>query len=266
MKVLDYSPIPFDGGKLPLQGRLKGIARFGLAWVSEMKSQETVVANLGRVLDQRYTLLRNVPLPDGGVTIPLILLGPDGITVIYNSPLRGIFRAAGDSWEIMDNRLRNFKSARPNLITRTLIMTRAFDNFLSQKEYSLETDGVLVFTDPGIHVNTTRSDVRVILMDAIERFGARLLQERQVMGVDDVRAIVNSIEVAMQPVEEAEEVEKIVPHQQVVQTVDSGFLQALAPLQKKMNFSRRQWMLIGAFVLADILILIGFLVIILWTA
>jgi hypothetical protein len=266
MKILDYSPIPFNGGKLPLQERLKGITRFGFSWVSEMKSQEVVIENLGRLLDNRFTILRNVPLPEEVVTVPLILLGPPGIVVIYNSPLRGIYRATGDSWEIMDNRQRNFKATRPNLVTRTLMMTRTFNNFLNQKGYAIETEGVLMFTDPGIHVNTTRSDVRVILMDAIERFGARFLQERSVMDVEDVRSIIHALEVAMQPQEETEAEPKIVPHQQVAQNVDDKFSQAISPLQKKVNFSRRQWVLLGVFLFVDILVLVGILLFVILTA
>ncbi len=266
MKILDYSPIPFDGGKLPLRERLKGIAQFGFSWVSDMKSQEVVIGNLGRLLDNRFTMLRNVPLPEGDITIPLILLGPQGIVVIYNSPLRGIYRATGDSWEMMDSRLRNFKATRPNLVARTLMMTRAVNNFLDQKDYAIETDGVLVFTDPGIHVNTTRSDVRVILMDAIERFGARLLQERPVMDVEDVRSIIHALEVAMQPEEEAAVEPVIVPHQQVVQNVDDKFIQAISPLQGKVNFSRRQWLLLGAFVIIDVLVLVILLLFVIFTA
>lgn len=266
MKTLDFSPIPFDGGKLSLRERLRGISRFGFSWVSEMKSQEVVIEILGRLLDNRFTMLRNVPLPEGEVTIPLILLGPQGVVVINNSPLRGIYRAVSDSWEVMDSRLRNFKATRPNLITGTLKMTSAFNNFLEQEGYTLETDGILVFTDPGIHVNATHSDVRIILMDAVERFGTRLLLNRSVMDADDVRSITHSLEVALRPKEEPALETKTVPHHQVAQNVDAGFLQAIAPLQKRANFSRRQWVLLGAFVVMDILVLVLFLIFILWTA
>jgi hypothetical protein len=266
MKILDYSPIPFDGGKLPLQERLKGITRFGFSWVAEMKSQERVIENLGRFLDNSFTILRNVPLPEGEGIIPLILLGPQGIVVIYNSPLRGIYRATGDSWEIMDNRLRNFKATRPNLITRTLVLTRAFNTFLNQKGYAIEINGVLVFTDPGIHVNTTRSDVRVILMDAIERFGAQLAAEKPVMDVEDVRAIIHSLEVVIKPKEEPEAEPKVVPHYQVAQSVDDKFNQAISPLQKKLNFNRRQWILLSAFVVVDVVVLVLILLYVVFTA
>ena len=266
MKVLDYSPIPFDGGKLSFQDRIKGTFQIGFTWISEMKSQEVLIAHLNRVLDKQFSLLRNVPLPDGGVTIPLILLGPHGVTMIYNSPLRGIYRAQGDSWEIMDNRLRNFKPTKPNLIRRTSLMAQALENFIKKSGYELGTNGVLVFTDPGIHVNMMRSEVRIILMDAIERFGSGFLQTEQVMTNEDVRRIINTIETALQPEDEPDERAKVIPHQQVAQTVDSGFLQVMQPLQKKVRFSRRQWILLGAFLIIDALVLIGFLTLILITA
>lgn len=266
MKVLDYSPIPFDGGNLTFGDRIKGIFQFGFNWISEMKSQEVIIAHLNRILDKRFTLLRNVPLPDGGVTIPLILLGPHGVTMLYNSPLRGIFRAQGDSWEIMDSRMRNFKSSRPNLIRRTSLMAQAFKNFLQQSGFEYDVDGILVFTDPGIHVNTMRSGVRVILMDAIERFGAGFLSAEQVITIEDVSVIRNVIDTALQPEDTTEKTPGIVPHQQVAQRVDSGFLEAVGPLQKRFQFSRRQWTLLGIFFAVDVLILVGFLVFILVTA
>ena len=148
MKVFDYSPIPFDGGKLSFQDRLKGISKFGFSWVSEMKSQEVLVATLNRVLDNHFTLLRNIPLPGKDATISLVLLGPHGVTVLNNNITKGVFRAEGDTWEIMDNRLKNFKTAKPNLITRTKLMKDTFKAFLSEAGLDMEVDEVLVFTDP----------------------------------------------------------------------------------------------------------------------
>ncbi len=266
MKVLDYSPIPFDGGNLAFQDRVKGIFQFGFNWISEMKSQEVLIAHLNRVLDNRFTILRNVPLPDGGVTIPLLLMGPHGVTMLYNSPIRGIYRAQADSWEIMDSRMRNFKPAKPNLIRRTELMAKAFENYLKQNGFEIDVNGILVFTDPGIHVNTMRPEIRIILMDAIERFATGFLGAEQVITVEDVRNIRNTLEVALQPEDEPEGAPQIVPHQQVALRVDSGFTQAMKPLQKRLQFSRRQWILLGTIFFVDVLILIGFVIFILITA
>jgi hypothetical protein len=266
MKIFDYSPIPFDAGKLSFQDRLKGISKFGFSWISEMRSQEIVIRALLRVLDNRFVLLRNIPMPGANTTIPMVLLGPHGFTVLNNSALRGVFRATGETWEVIDNKMRDFITARPNLIKRTLLMTQEFGSFLIQCGYTLEIDGVLIFSDPGIHVNTNRPDVRILLIDAIGRFGSQLLQAEQVFSAEKINQIIDSIHIALQPKDEVDEVTKIVPHQQIAQYVDSGFLRVLEPLQKKMNFSRRQWLLLGAIILIDVLVLVGFVLFILRTA
>jgi hypothetical protein len=265
MRVLDYSPIPFDGGNLSFQERLSGIAKFGFSWVQEMKSQEVIVELLNKVLDNHYTLLRNIPLPNG-VVVPLVLLGPHGITVLYNSITKGMFRAEGDSWESMNNRSRDFKPARPNLITRTIRLAQIFEDFLKEMGQSKDIDGVLVFTDPGSHVNSNRPAVRIILLDAIDRFGASLLQRQQVMTVAEIRNLIEAITEALQPEEIKQESDIIVPYQQFADNVDSGFLKALAPIQEKLNFNRQQWVLLGLFALVDVIVLVLFVLYILWTA
>ena len=266
MKVLDYAPIPFNDGSLSLQDRMKGISNFGFTWVPRMKSQELIIRDLNRVLDFHYTLLRNIPLPDGSINIPLVLLGPNGISVLNNSITKGMFRAEGDDWEEMDNRLRDFKETKPNLITRTRDMAKVFQQFLQESGYEIQVDGILIFTDPGTHVNTNHPNVRVILMDAIQRFGVSLLKKPQVMTLEEIRQIVNSITEAIQPPEIRTDADRIVPYQQFADNVDSGFLKALNPIQRKMDLSRPQWILLGVFALIDILVLIGFVIFILMTA
>jgi hypothetical protein len=266
MKILDYSPIPFDGGNLTFQMRMNGISRFGVKWVPEMKSQELVIASLNRALDVHFTLLRNVPIPGSKVIVPLVLFGLHGITVLNNNITKGLFRAEGDRWEVMDNRMKDFKTARPNLINRTENTTNAFKNFLTGIGFENEVDGILIFTDPGTHVNSNRPNVRIILMDAIERFAVSLMNRPQKMTMDQIRFLVEAITEALQPEEIRGEEDRIVPYQQFADNVDSGFLRALAPIQRKMNFSRPQWLLLAVIALLDIVVLIGFVIFILLTA
>jgi hypothetical protein len=266
MKVLDYSPIPFDGGNLTIQDRIKGIARYGFTWVPEMKSQELVIANLNRVLDHRFTLLRNLPLPGRNTKIPMVLFGSHGVTVLYNQIAKGMYRAEGDSWEVMDNSRRDFRAVKPNLIKSTAQMVDVFKGFLAETGTEKAVDGVLIFTDPGTHVNSNRPDIRIILMDAIERFGISLLQKPQEISLEETRRMVEVITETIQPDVIKDEGDRIVPHQQFAENVDTGFLKALAPLQKRMNLSRSQWILLGVFAFLDVLVLIVFVILILMTA
>jgi len=93
-----------------------------------------------------------------------------------------------------------------------------------------------------------------------------LMQRPQVMTMEEIRRLVDSVTEALQPEEIKGGDDRIVPYQQFAENVDSGFLRALAPLQRKMNLSRPQWLLLGVFAILDILILIGFVILILMTA
>ena len=264
MKVLDYSSIPFKGGKLSSGDRIKGILRFGFSWVAEMKSQEVIVRYLSRVLDNKFTLLRNITILDANVSVPLILIGPHGVTVIYNSSIKGVYRAKGETWNVMDNRARHFKPAKPNIVLRTILMSRAVRTFLNRIGLTVEPEGVLIFTEMGAHVDTLRPAVRVVLVDALERFGARLMQALPIYKIEEVRAMVTTVTEYIEA--ETEPEETVASKPLVSQPRESKLGKTLDPIQKKMNLSRRQWLLLGGIVAAEIIILLIFLVVIMLTA
>ena len=175
MNVRDYSPIPYEGGKISLAERTQAILKFGSNWPAEMKSQDIIIRYLLKSLDNSYTLLRNVPLPNTDLIIPLILIGPPGITTIYNSPAKGVFRTQGGTWTIMNNRSGSFQSAKPNLIMRASLIAKAVETYFGENGYSdIPVTGVLAFSDPGTHVDAIRPEIRIVLVDALERFTAQL--------------------------------------------------------------------------------------------
>ena len=264
MKVIDYSSIPYKSGKLSFVERIKGILRFGFSWVAEMKSQEVIVGYLSRMLDSKFTLLRNITILDSNVPIPLVLIGPHGVTVIYNSAIKGVFRAKGETWNVMDNRARQFKPAKPNLIMRTILMSRAAGTFLNRIGLTVKPDEVLVFTEIGAHVDTLRPAVRVVLVDALEGFGSRLMQARPIFEMEEVRSMVTTVIDYFE--DEAEPDKTATSKPAVSPPKESKFGQALDPIQKKLGLNRRQWLLLGGFVVAEVIILLIFLVVIMLTA
>ncbi len=268
MIVRDFSPIPYKGGDLSFKDRLAGMIQEGFSWPAEMESQEDVIRYLSRSLDRSYTLLRNITLPDLEITIPMILVGPSGITVIYNTPVHGVFRAQGDNWEVLDRRAGGYKPSKPNLVRRTSLMARAVETFVRNKiDTSISVDGVLVCTNVRTHVESRRPDVRVILIDAIERFAARLLEEPATIPTEKRHKIIRAFASYMESTgEEAEVTEEAPPTKKVAESIDASFEQSLQPLQRTFNFSTRQWIILGGFVLAEIVILLIFLVMIIMTA
>jgi len=164
---------------------------------------------------------------------------------------------------------RSFQAAKPNLILRTQLLTRGVETFLTQHGYGdLPLEGILVFTDSGTHVDTIRPDVRIVQLDALERFSAQLSSGDPVMGQERRFKLV---EMLVQIADETQKIEEQAPTSPSAisdfsQRIDSGFAEKINPLQKRFNFSRQQWLILGAIVIAEVLILVGFLLLILFTA
>jgi len=176
MKVIDHlEESSKTSTASPLDNVLSSL-KLSRDWDQDARAQDWVVDSLAHMLDHSFVMLRNVKLEGLEVPIPLILVGPPGIHVIYASALRGVFRAKGDVWEQMDDRQQSFKPVLPNMISRAALMARAVEAHIKNQYPLLLIEPVLVFSDPGTHVDTIRPDVRIVLADGLERFCAGLLQ------------------------------------------------------------------------------------------
>jgi hypothetical protein len=190
MQIFDFSP---TAGQTPAQGslqRLSLVFKYGAEWTAEMEAQVTIMDLLGKYLDDRYYLLRNVSLPDLDVPIPFILLGPPGIQMIYVTPVRGIYRARGDLWFVVDTR-RRFRPAAPNLIIRSTLMARAIQVFLEQRGFpNTKVDPILVSTSSGLYIEAIRPTIRIVMSDAVDRMIAGLQQDPLVLTRPEVEQMV----------------------------------------------------------------------------
>ena len=194
MKVIDNAATGKAGGGASPADQI--LSRLGLASdrQREAQSQDTVIAALGKALNNQYVLLRNVTLEGLSIPIPLVLAGPPGVRIIYASAVRGVYRAKGEGWEKMNDGSKNFSIHRPNLITRTLLMARAVLAYLNNQGQTLpEVEPVIVFTQPGVHVETVRPVVRVVLMDALDRFITGFVQSRGILTPDQIQDIVSNL-------------------------------------------------------------------------
>ncbi|GAB4496291.1 MAG: hypothetical protein OHK0052_05950 [Anaerolineales bacterium] len=190
MQLIDKSPLVNADGSLSFFNRLQGSLKFGSSWPKDMQAQSDLIAQLQQSLGQNYVVLRNLTLGDTGVPIPIILIGPPGVFVIYVSSLRGVYRAKEDAWMVMEG--NHFKPAQPNLVARTRLMGRAVKNFLDKEGIAPpEVESILLFTNPNQHVDAIHPNVRIVLSDAIDRFilsvqqGLSLLDARRIQSIVD---------------------------------------------------------------------------------
>jgi hypothetical protein len=271
MRVLDNSTQDRTGKKPDVINRAR--SRLSQSWSQkEAHAQEVVINALQKVLDNKYVMLREVTLEGPDIPIPLILIGPSGVQVIYASILKGVFRAKEDVLEELDDRTHKFSIARPNLLTRTLLMARAVNTYLAEHGHKLpEVEPVLFFSDPGINVETTRPVVRIVQMDALDRFVAGLLQSQTNLEPEAVQKIANAlagdqVDLGQKPMIDERDAfafrdlppdkpQSLTP-KVVIDSSEPGFL-------KRIPFSGRQWLVLGLIILVTIIVLVAFMILIL---
>jgi len=194
MKVIERSTLRDENGAISVENRIRGTLQHGLRWYSEMEAQEAVTQRLSKSLDDDHTLLRNLVVPGSNVTVPLVLISPQGMRVLIASPLRGVYRAKLDEWLVFDGGSRRFKRTRPNLQGLALSMSQLVLKYITGQGYPLpEIESVLVFTNPRTHVDMARPTTRIILADAIDHFAANLQELPAIMDAEDIRMLVDSL-------------------------------------------------------------------------
>jgi hypothetical protein len=199
MNIIDHTPFVSEKGEIRPLDQLKATMKYGLTWTAEIKAQQAVISRLDKALERGFTLIRNQVLEQAGVTLPLVLVGPPGIFLIHATELRGVYRAKGDTWGSVDG--TRFTPARVNLLKRTAGLARALQVHLERQGLSNfgTVEPVIMAADPGLHVESVRPLVRVVLNDAIERFAASLMQARPIMTLEMAHEIVERIQHPLTP-------------------------------------------------------------------
>lgn len=268
MKVIDLQAEQEEHSPTLLD-RLPGGGRRGLT--EEQAAQERVVEALGNTLSNQYVLYKNVNLESLEIPVPLVLIGPPGIRVLAVSSLRGVYRAQGETWEKLDDRQNKYRPALPNLIQQGLLFGSTLGAFIKNRNPSLPTvETVLVFTDPGMHLESARPAVRIVMTDAIERFINGLIQSPILLSQEEVAKAVELLS-RPQPVEAnlmSEDAFDLVEQKEPKKPGASDRLRsasenAILPRLEKVPFTNRQWMILGVIILINILLLVAFLVLVL---
>ena len=170
MKIIDKTPFVNEKGELSVSQRLQGMLKFGFSWPTELEAQKAIVTFFDRQLEKGYTLIRNLTLGASGITVPMILLGPAGIYVIHVTYLRGRYEARGNAWN--EESGTGFKSANPNLIQQTARMAAAVKAFIERQggKIPIPIEPILIAANPGLHVESVKPIVKVLMIDGIKSF------------------------------------------------------------------------------------------------
>jgi len=223
MKIVDKTPYRSANGQIEPMGRIQGTLKYGLSWYNRVMAQDVVISIIEKQLDSNYALLRNVTLPNTEINLPLVLVGPPGVYMINVTPERGVHIARDDQWGTMVG--ARFVPARINQISRTMTFTRVLQLYLDRQGFkgSVVVEGVLMASDPGMQIESTRPAVRVVMSDALERFAASLGQARPALSAPLANDIVQAILVGRPQKIVAPELEQAAPVEEQEDTSVSSF-------------------------------------------
>ena len=193
MKIIDRTPLLNEKGELGILPRVQGMLKYGFNWPGELEAQKAIMTFFDKQLEKGYTLIRNIPLGASGIVVPMILLGPAGIYVIHVTFLRGRYEARGTSWNEASG--ESYKPASVNLIQQTARMAKAVTAFIERQgvELPVNVEPILIAANPGLHVESVRSAVRVIMIDGVKSFVASLNSEPPVLRPEAVHEFTERI-------------------------------------------------------------------------
>jgi hypothetical protein len=193
MKIIDKTPLLDEKGELGILQRFQGMLQFGFNWPTELQAQKAIITFFDRNLEKGYTLIRNYTLGQSGIMVPIILLGPTGIYVIQITYLRGRYKVMGDTWNVEAG--EDFKPAPINLIQRTMRMANALKVFIERQgvKVPVAIEPVMIAGDPGLHIETLRPAIKVMMIDGIKSFVSNLATGRPVLSTETVYELTERI-------------------------------------------------------------------------
>jgi hypothetical protein len=193
MKIIDKTPLLNEKGELGLTQRLQAMFQYGFNWLNELQAQQAIINYLDKQLDKGYTLIRNYTLGKSSITIPIILLGPTGIHAIHVAYLRGRFEAKGEAWNIEAG--ESYKPAPSNLVKQTQRMAKALRVFIERQgtDVPVDIEPVLIAGNPGMHIESVRPVVRVLMIDGVRSFVSNLAGGQPVLTAEKVFELTDRI-------------------------------------------------------------------------
>jgi hypothetical protein len=240
----------------------------------ERKAQEAALGALGKILDNRFVLFRNVSLPNQSLVIPAVLVGPAGIWAINQTAAKGSLRVNGDSWEEKGSKGEGFKPGKVNLLTQTLQMASGVDKYLAEKAIQVpKVEAVLFFLDPGAHIESMRPAVRLVMVDVVNRFGVSLLQSSIILSNESIKQVVAVMMSAIPGYDQPPAIhDKYSLRETRVKKKRAPILnpeltnelaragedepEIIKKVSKQATFTTRQWILLGVLLVVTLLILI----------
>lgn len=254
--------------------QIKGMVPIGK---TEEHAEEAIIARFVRSLDNRFVMLRNFQPDDQALSFPPILVGPSGLLILNINHGRGFFRVKEDSWWEMDKITHRFNPVHPNLVKQSQEYAKRLASVLDMHgKAHPDVLPVLIFSNPGVHVEMTNPAARIVLFDGVESLIANLITGWEVLKPPEINYLTESLEVMVNPekaipVGEGEDFfgqDLIVPEKKAppkLPRIPIPTELPLQPVEERLKFSQKQWVILAVLLLLTIVVLLFAIVYVLST-
>jgi hypothetical protein len=270
MKLIEFTRKPVEKGSV--QKVVDQVNKMLPFVKSGEHAEDAIIARCMRRFDNRFIVVRNLPMERTEEYFPPILIGPAGVILLNISPLQGSFRAKDDAWFELSKSTQRYNPGHPNLIKQSLDFAQKLASQLDQHQKShSEIVPVLIFANPGVQVETSNPAVRIVHMDGVENLIGAILKSEQVLAQNEVDQLADALEIMGNPekaipVGEGEDFfgRDLIEHEKKatfsLSKVKLPTKISLPAIEEKFNFSPRQWLVIEILMVLVILVLIGSIV------
>jgi hypothetical protein len=236
---------------------------------TDANAEDAILIRFLKGLDNRFVMLHNLQLEKIGPPFPPILVGPAGLVVLNISREKGFFKVKEDSWWKMDKTTHRFNPGRPNLIKQSQDYAKKLAAILDVHGKSHpEILPVLIFADPGVHIETTNPALRIVLMDGVDSLITTFLNSDEVLQPNEINFLSDSLEVMANPdiaipIGEGEDFfgqDLFVPEKKAppkMPSINIPTKMSLPAVEEKLPFTKKQWIILIVLLFSTIVILFG---------
>jgi len=236
---------------------------------SNENAGDAIIARFTRSLDNNFSMVRNLPVEDTDQTFPPLLVGPSGLVLLNIISVAGVFRARDDSWWEMSKSTHRFGPGRPNLIKQSQEYAKRLSDLLDRHGKSHpEVLPILVFANPGVQVETTNPAIRIVRMDGIDSLIGDLLNSEQVLSTNEINLLSDTFDIMGNPrkaipVGEGEDFfgrDLLEPEKKASLKLPKVTLKtdlSLPPVEEKLKFTPKQWLILEVLMVMTIVVLLG---------
>ncbi|MBS1250046.1 MAG: hypothetical protein MAG431_01635 [Chloroflexi bacterium] len=248
-------------GTVSFMGQLRSMMKHGFSWRKEQENQEKLIGIIETMLNNECLLLRNVSIPKVEKPIPLILLTPAGIMLINPKYFSGTFEVRDDVWRELSG--KDLVPTRPNPIREVVFYANALLHYF--EGHALEDvplERVVVLTSMGAHVKTKHPAVRIIPFDALKNFAREIGTSEPILSREEIIEFAKLLAKPRPPSYSTPYPER----EDSPQLPDTSpkVVQDLEATIQKLNFNKRQWIILGIILAGQVLLVVAFILFILF--